>query len=543
MKLGLFGGSAEDRYDDNSSQITQNWYPYSSKKGKSKLSLYPTPGQTIFSDIGTGPQRGEINYNGQYFIVSGNQFYEVDAAGNETLKGTLNTSVGDCKLASNGANNGQQICIVDGLNGYIWNSQYSTFSQIKQFSTGTTTTTTADKLVDTGADFITDGVVAGTIVYNTTDLTKATVTAVDSATTLSVSSDVFPTGKAYEVGTDAFPNGSTHVIFFDGFFIWNDPSASGQIIKSKAYDGTDIDITDVAVAERSPDELKGILKVDRILWLVGETTAEAWHNTGARDFPFEPIQGGFSEWGTIAPYSLVEMSGLGFWISQNEEGAGLLVMASGIQVKIVSTPEIAATIDALTSITDCYSFTYQKLQHSFAAFTFPIGEKTIVYDVTENEFHYWSTNGTGFHRSSGHTFIFNKHLVGDPVSGRIYELDWDNPTDNGTLIERRRVSVDFHADEKGIDWEVVAIDIKGGVGNTACPDPKLHLRWRENTGKWSNYHSRSMGKIGETNKKLRWRQVGRTEGTRVYEIVTSDAVTAVLLDGYARIKTDSKEFR
>ena len=64
-------------------------------------------------------------------------------------------------------------------------------------STGTTDGTTTDKLVNSGADFVTDGVVVGDIAYNTTDGTVATITAVDSATTLTVSADVFPTGKAY----------------------------------------------------------------------------------------------------------------------------------------------------------------------------------------------------------------------------------------------------------------------------------------------------------------------------------------------------------
>lgn len=543
MKLGLLGESGHDRFDDNSSQLTQNWHIHSAVGGKSKLALYPTPGLTIFADIGTGPIRGSIKMGGIYYVVSGNEFYEIDAASNEILRGTLNTSAGICKLANNGAKNGKQICIVDGTNGYIWNTEYDTFSQIKQFSTGTTDSTTADKLEDSTADFITDGVVAGTIVYNTTDGTKATVTAVDDLNTLSVSSDIFVSGESYEVGSDAFPNGATHVEFFDGFFLWNNPAKSGEFTKSKGYDGTDIDALEFATAERSPDELAGLLKADRILWLVGKSTAEPWFNAGVSDFPFEPIPSGFSEWGTAAKYSLVQTAGLAFWISQNKEGNGMIIMAQGIQVKIVSTPEIAAEIAAIDDITDCYAYTYQKFQHTFVVFTFPSGQKTIVFDTTEQKFHTWKSKTLGYHRSTNHIFVFGKHLVGDPSNGRIYELDWDNNTDNGDTIERRRVSTVFHADDKGIDWDVIELDIKEGVGDATTPDPQIHLRWREDNGAWSNWHSRSMGKIGERNKRVRWRQLGYTDNSRVYEIMVSDPMKAVLLDGYARIKVDSKEFR
>ncbi len=107
MRLSLLGGQGIDRFTDNSAQETINWYPYTASGGKSKLALYPTPGLTLLGDFGTGPIRGEINYNGTYFIVSGSAFYEVTETGNNIPRGVLNTTTGRCTLADNGANNGQ----------------------------------------------------------------------------------------------------------------------------------------------------------------------------------------------------------------------------------------------------------------------------------------------------------------------------------------------------------------------------------------------------------------------------------------------------
>lgn len=547
MKLPLIGPTAIDRFDDNSSQLSQNWYVHSNS---GKKALYPTPGETLFKDIGSGPIRGEINYNGTYFVVSGSEFYQVAASGNAILRGTLNTATGWCRLAHNGAFNGKQICIVDGTNGYIYNSEYVTFSQIKQFSVGNADTNTLNKLVDTGATFVTDGVVAGTIVYNTTDGTKGTVSVVDSETSLSIVNaagtayDLFPLGtEAYEVGTDAFPDGATHVEFMDGYFLWNDPLNSGRFFKSKSYDGTDVDALDFATAERSPDELQGLMVSGRQVWLVGKNTAEVWFNSGASDFPFEPVPSGFSEWGTPAPYSLTQTSGLAFWLSQNDEGQGMVIMASGLTVQIISTPEIAAQIGSFGDITNCYAFTYQKFQHTFIAFTFPSDAATLVFDTTEKEWHTWNSKTLGYHRSTGHTFVYNKHLVGDPVNGRIYELDWDENTDNGDMITRRRISPTFKDDgDKGVFYEVVEVDIKEGVGTTTTPDPQILLRWRDNNGAWSNWHSRSMGKIGERDKKVRWRRLGSSP-QRVFEMMVTDPVTAVIFDAYARTNIDDKEMR
>lgn len=66
-------------------------------------------------------------------------------------------------------------------------------------SSGTADGTTASKLIDSGADFSTDGVDVGDEVYNVTDDTYAFVTAVDSGTALSLSADIFVSGEDYSI--------------------------------------------------------------------------------------------------------------------------------------------------------------------------------------------------------------------------------------------------------------------------------------------------------------------------------------------------------
>lgn len=67
-------------------------------------------------------------------------------------------------------------------------------------SSGTNTSIATNKLIDTGADFITDAVAIGDYVTNTTSGEQAKVTAIDSATQLSLNSDIFKgTPANYEV--------------------------------------------------------------------------------------------------------------------------------------------------------------------------------------------------------------------------------------------------------------------------------------------------------------------------------------------------------
>lgn len=65
-------------------------------------------------------------------------------------------------------------------------------------TTGTTTSTTTNKLVDSSAKFLNNSNV-GMLVKNTTDGTQARLTAIDSDITISLSEDIFTSGENYEL--------------------------------------------------------------------------------------------------------------------------------------------------------------------------------------------------------------------------------------------------------------------------------------------------------------------------------------------------------
>lgn len=76
---------------------------------------------------------------------------------------------------------------------------------------GTTTSTTANKLVDSGATFITAGIEEGMIVKNTTDNTFAIVDNVDSQTTLSLRADL----RAGSTSANVFTSGENYTIYLN----------------------------------------------------------------------------------------------------------------------------------------------------------------------------------------------------------------------------------------------------------------------------------------------------------------------------------------
>ncbi len=64
---------------------------------------------------------------------------------------------------------------------------------------GETTADNSDDLIDTSEDFVVQGVRVGDRVNNTTDTTYTTVTAIESATVLSVAEDIFDASEKYTI--------------------------------------------------------------------------------------------------------------------------------------------------------------------------------------------------------------------------------------------------------------------------------------------------------------------------------------------------------
>ena len=129
MKIPFIGGSYQGRSSNVASQAMMNYFYEKNVDGESIVS---TPGSTVLKDLGSGEVRGGLEYNDLAYFVMGNTLFEINSAGTSTSRGTINTSSGRVSMAHNGVRAGanQQIMIVDGSDGWIYNNATSTLSEI-----------------------------------------------------------------------------------------------------------------------------------------------------------------------------------------------------------------------------------------------------------------------------------------------------------------------------------------------------------------------------------------------------------------------------
>lgn len=337
-----------------------------------------------------------------------------------------------------------------------------------------------------------------------------------------------------EITDPDFP-GANQVTYQDGYFIFNSPGTGQFFISS--INGVDFDGLDIATAESSPDELVGHVSSNQNLYLFGTQSTEVFYNSGDADFPFSRIQGAVMGVGCAARFSIARLQGSLYWIGQDDGGRGIVYRAQGYQAQRISTPAVESVIRGISAsdLSSARAWTYQQGGHLFYCLNLPGAMSTWVFDASTNLWHertYLNLWGQERHRADCHTVAHGENVVGDYESGKIYALDPDKYTDDGTAIVRTRAAPHLSKGLVRLFHNLFQLDMETGVGLDGTgqgTDPKAILQWSDDGGHtWSNERWASIGAIGKKASRVIWRRLGSSRD-RVYRVIISDPIKVVLI--------------
>jgi hypothetical protein len=129
--VNLLGGFNRDDAPSWSVQDVVNYLPVVADQAgtRTQYKFRTPPGLKPFRRIGAGPIRGIHNAEGRLFVVSGQTLYEVTSAGVGISRGTI-PGVGRVRMAHNQVKNGNQLAVVNGQSGYVYNTATQVFARI-----------------------------------------------------------------------------------------------------------------------------------------------------------------------------------------------------------------------------------------------------------------------------------------------------------------------------------------------------------------------------------------------------------------------------
>jgi hypothetical protein len=235
-------------------------------------------------------------------------------------------------------------------------------------------------------------------------------------------------------------------VFLDGYFV-NLHAQSRQFQISDLEDGTSWDALDVSEVSKASDDLTAMAVSHGDLYLFGSKTREVWTDVGDADNPLQPVPGGLSQQGLLAPYSVTELDNTLYYVGTNDAGNNIAYRVTGYSsVERISTHAIEQAWSQFPRVDDAIGWTYQSMGHAFYILYLPSpptrGAHThFAYDVATQEWHrlaQWDVVAERWqpHLGRCHAFAFGRyHLIGDRKSPAIYELRDDYGFDGEVVLD------------------------------------------------------------------------------------------------------------
>lgn len=330
-------------------------------------------------------------------------------------------------------------------------------------------------------------------------------------------------GSADTISMAGNPADCTHINYLDGYWINHllddqEFRIAGPTTATRLIWNT----TDFFQAEGLPDNVVSQMVLLREFYGFGAESTEIYFNYGDTVTPFK--RSFFIDKGVIAPYSVIDADNTLWWLDSDRR----FVKMVNRTPTLISTP-LDREIRGFSTVSDCWAARIDIGGFYLIVWTFPTEERTFVYDYKSNYWGEWDGYFEGnVTRMKIHSHVFakswNKHLIGDPTTGVVRELTFDENQD-GSRVRRflREIGPYDHGtgNRKRSNWYEFAI--KRGEGSSEGETPLLSVRVKDDNKPWSAYEHVDLGAVGDFNPLVRVRMRGIYR-VRTMEIVITDAV-------------------
>jgi hypothetical protein len=496
MKSPILGSFSAVRSPNAADNQLINLFPEMiPEAGKEPAFLQRAPGLRFLAYVGNGPVRGLWTFGAYGYAVSGDKLYQIDNMWVVTEKGTVAGS-GPVSMVDNGT----QLFIAAGANGYIYNASTDVFAQITDpdFPGASTVGFIDGYFVFTEPNsqkFWVTELLDGTSV-DPLDFASAEGSPDDLVSLIVDHREVWLFGQTsvevwYNAGLPDFPLSRIQGAFneigcaarasvakLDNGVFWLGADARGRgiVYRSQGYNGQRISTHAVEWQIQQYTDISDA---------TAYTYQQDGHSFYVLNFPSADITWVYD----VATLSWHQRAG---WLNNRyTRHRGDCQMS--YNAEIVVGDYLAGAIYAYDPTVYTEAGTVQKWLRSWRAL--PTGANNLSR-TTHHALQLDCESGVGLNGYASSDII--SITTEDSVS-----LE----TESGFLLD-------------------------AGTTPTQGADPQVMLRWSDDGGHtWSNEHWKSMGRIGETGARVIWRRLGMTMKLRdrVYEVSGTDPVKIAIM--------------
>lgn len=313
----------------------------------------------------------------------------------------------------------------------------------------------------------------------------------------------------------AYKNGEVEDAYYDRWKNFIDGTADDTPEK---YDLFRVDTVQfakygfVTYSEWCPDNTIALCSNGSKLYTFGERSWQAFSYNDDKNNPFSSPDNAAGNIGVKAPNSISMLGHTALWLGSSDIGDNGVFMINDTQIKRVSTQDIEREITQIKNPENAYSSIWQEHQHQFYSITFEDSQRTFVYDITEDAWHYRASYDDSsrltFWRYNHVTFAYGKQYCG--TKNALCYMDENKYTehDDRVILKQRRGGVLTSND---CPFYIDSAEIICNAGQHSFDNynklihdnydqdfnPRISIRYCWDGGNWSDYEDLYLGKIGQ----------------------------------------------
>ena len=432
--------------------------------GKQPAFLQRAPGLRELVRLPTGPVRGLWTYGDYAYAVSGNKFYKIASDWTYVEKGTV-TGTSPVNMVDNGI----QLFIADGANGYIYNANTDVFAQI----------TDPDFYGAVGVGFI-----DGYFVYNQPNSQKFWVTSLYDGTS------VDPLDFASAEGS---PDNLVTLIV-DHREVWLFGTNSVEVWYNAGLPDFPLARIQGAFNEIGCQAPYSVAKLDNALFWLGKDARGNGIVYRSKGYTGERVSTHAVEW-QIQQYTTLE------------DAVAYTYQQDGHAFYVLNFPTANTTwvFDVSTGVW------HERAGWEDNQFTRHLGQCQMNFanEIVIGDY------------VTGVLYAYDMNVYSEAGTVQKWLRSWRAlPTGQNDLKRTAQHSLQLDC-ESGV-----------GLATGQGSNPQVMLRWSDDGGHtWSSEHWKSMGQIGQYGKRVIWRRLGMTQKIRdrVYEVSGTDPVKIAIM--------------
>lgn len=309
------------------------------------------------------------------------------------------------------------------------------------------------------------------------------------------------------------------VVWVDGYFMSTDGT---NLVVTDLNDPTQVNPLKYGSSEAAPDPIVALRKLRNEVYAVNRYTIEVFDNVGGNLFPFTRVQGAQIQRGALSKTCVTVFNDVLVFIGGAYNESTSLWTTRGGTTERLSTPEIDTILESYSDEVLANALVEARITNGHSYLYVHLPDYTLLYDadvstrIGQSVWSILTTSNSGMqaYRARGFVYCYNKWLCGDPQSAQYGYLTSSVMSHYNNLVRWEFSTLILYADGKGAIFHT--LDLEGLTGRVALnANPIIATSYSTDGLKWSQDKVITMGKIGDSDKRLQWRGMGKMATTRI----------------------------